>query len=313
MSSTDDPAPAVKGEREEMDRPAPDALDREALEGRVELLEAENDRLRDLYARTRRTAYRRAAAGLALVGGLAIGGGLLFPVARDVLFVLGAIGLFGGLLTYYLTPERFVAADVAERVYSALAANEADLSADLGLSDQRVYLPNAGAGESATLFVPQDADGPLPEPADCEGPLVVTDETRGLALRPSGAGLFEELERTLAGPLADRPATLADQVSDALVESFELVDGTDRELHTADGRLTLAIRGSAYPNAFDTPPASLLGVAFAIGLDRPVRIETATATDADFSVTCRWDPLDEEAKEMASDEDSATTTSDEEP
>jgi hypothetical protein len=307
MSSTDDLETTVTGEPTAADRPAPDALDREALEGRVELLEAENDRLRDLYARTRRTAYRRTAAGLALVGGLAIGSGLLFPVAREVLFVLGAIGLFGGLLTYYLTPERFVAADVSERVYSALAANEADLSADLGLSDERVYLPDAGAGESATLFVPQDADAPLPAPEDREGPLVATDETRGLALRPSGAGLFEELERTLAGPLADTPATLADQVSDALVESFELVDGTDRELHTADGRLTLAIRGSAYPNAFDTPPASLLGVAFAVGLDRPVRIETATATDADFSVTCRWDPLEDSNEE---DDESESTQSD---
>jgi hypothetical protein len=296
VSSTDDPSPtAVEGGVDETDRSDPDTLDREALEGRVELLEAENDRLRQLYARTRRTAYRRTAAGLALVGGLAVGGGLLFPLAREVLFIIGAIGLFGGLLTYYLTPERFVAADVAERVYTELAANDADLIADLGLSEERVYLPDAEASGSATLFIPQDADAPLPDPEDREGLIVVTDETRGLALRPSGAGLFRELERTLAGPLAESPATLADQVSDALVESFELVDGTERDLDAADGRLTLALRGCAYPNAFDTPPASLLGVAFAVGLDRPVRLETATATDADFSVTCRWEPHEEEA------------------
>lgn len=263
-------------------------LDREALEGRVELLEAENERLRALYAQTRRSAYRRTALGLAGVGVVAGVGGYLFPAVRDVLLILAAIGLFGGLLTYYLTPERFVAADVAERVYDALATNEADLAADLGLSDHHVFLPDDAA---ATLFIPQDDTDPLPDPDAIEGPLVVTDETRGLALDPTGARLFDELDRTLAGPLATSPGPLARQVTDALVETFELVDGTDIDLDTDDGRCTVAMRGSAYPNAFDTPPASLLGVAFAVGLETPITVETASAQDADFTVTCRWDDV----------------------
>lgn len=276
---------------------SPGELDREALEGRLELLEAENDRLRELYARTQRTAYRRTAAGLAAIGGVAGLGGLLFVSARDVLFVLAAIGLFGGLLTYYLMPERFVAADVAERVYEPLAANEADLAADLGLSDEYVYLPD---GREATLFLAQDADAPLPNPEAIEGPLHVTDETRGLALAPTGSRLFTEFDRTLSGPLGDSPGAIARQVTDALVETFELVDSTDFDLDAEDGRLTVACRGSAYPEAFDTPPASLLAVALAVGLERPVRAETAPAEEADFTVTCRWEPS--EADEDATDE-----------
>lgn len=270
------------------------AGDDAALEERLEQLQSENERLRTLYAQTRQSAYRRTALGLAAIGGVAGLGAVLFPAERDVLLILAAIGLFGGLLTYYLTPERFVAADVAERVYDALATTEADLAADLGLSDEHVYLPT---GASATLFVPQHDTDPLPDPAAIEGPLVVTDETRGLAFTPSGARLFEEFDRTLSGPLADSPGPLARQVTDALAETFELVDGTDIDLDTDAGRCTVAIRGSAYPDGFDTPAASLLAVAFAVGLDQPIRVETAPAQAADFTVTCRWATDDTEDAE----------------
>lgn len=284
MSVTDD----LAGNGADHDDP-PDELDESELEARIDLLESENERLRELYAQTRRSAYRRTALGLAGVGLVAAGGGFLFPAVRDVLFILGAIGLFGGLLTYYLTPERFVAANVAERVYDALATNEGDLVADLGLSDERVFLPDENA---AILFVPQNEGGPLPASDDIDGPLVVTDETRGLALTPSGARLFEEFDRTLSGPLAESPGPLARQVTDALVEAFELVDGTDIDLDTADGRLTVAMRDSAYPDGFDTPPGSLLGVAMAVGLNQPVRVTTAPAAEADFTVTCRWEDVE---------------------
>lgn len=285
-----------------VDDDSPEELDRDALEARVDLLEVENERLRERYAQTRRSSYRRTALGLAGLGLVSAIGGGLFPAFRDVLFVIAAIGLFGGLLTYYLTPERFVMASVAERVYDALATNEADLVADLGLSDDHVYLPD---GTTATLFVPQDDTDPLPASDDLEGPLVVTETTRGLALTPSGGRLFEEFERTLAGPLADSPGPVARQVTDALVEAFELADRTDLELDTADGRLTVAFHGSAYPNAFDTPPASLLATAMAVGLDRPVHLTTAPADDATFTATCRWeveeDPSTEEDEEPEDD------------
>lgn len=275
-----------------------EALDRDELEARIDILEAENERLRDRYAETRRSSYRRTAAGLAGIGATAVAGGVLFASARDVLFVLGAIGLFGGFLTYYLTPQEFIAADVAERVYDALATNETEIVADLGLSDDRVYLPD---DTTATLFVPQSARDQLPSADDIEGPLVVTEQTRGLALEPSGAGLYEEFERTLSGPLADAPGEIARQVTDGLVESFELVDGTEIDLDEDDGRLTVAVDGSAYPHAFDTPPASLLGVALAVGLETPVSVETTSTDDTDMAVTCRWDVADVGAEGAADD------------
>lgn len=70
---------------------------------------------------------------------------------------------------------------------------------------------------------------------------------------------------------------------------MELEDPLD-----AEGKVSIyhervvALRGSTYPDAVDTLPASLLAVGLAVGLDTPVRVETAPADDADFTVTCRW-------------------------
>lgn len=277
------------------DAPATDAdtdeaPDRDALEARIELLEAETERLRTQYAQAKRTRYRRTALGLAGLGGVALLGGLLFTAARDVLFIIAAIGLFGGLLTYYLTPERFVAADVAERVYQSLAGNEAALAADLGLSGDIAYLPTPAAEQPATLFIPQEPDAPLPEPAAMEGPLVVTDATQGLALDPSGAGLFTDFEATLTGGLGETPGQIARQVKDGVVEAFELAEDTELEVDGTDGRVTLACGESAYPAAFDTPVASLLATALAVGLDTAVEVTTRTDEATDLTVTCQWTP-----------------------
>jgi hypothetical protein len=119
------------------------------LRTQLRLLAEENEQLRDSYARAKQTQYRRTALGLAALGCLGVAGGVLVAGASDVLFVLGGIGLFGGLLTYYLTPEQFVAADVGRAVYSVLAANEAALVDELGLSDRRVYVP-AGTDRGVT-------------------------------------------------------------------------------------------------------------------------------------------------------------------
>lgn len=280
-AAVDDPESAAPDEA-----PADETPTREDLQARVDVLEAENDRLRELYEQSRRVTYRLTAFALAGVGLLGIVGAAVFPDVRSVLLVLGAIGLFGGVLTAYLTPEQFVAADLAERVYEALADNEADVVADLGLSSERVYVPH---DETATLFVPQDDADPLPSMADIEGPLVVTDETKGLALEPTGATLFDEFERTLAGPLAESPAELAAQVTDALVETFEFVRATEVDVDADDGRLTVGVWESTYQEGFDTPPASIVAVAMAVGLDTPVRAEITPGDDETFVLTCRWD------------------------
>lgn len=280
--------------RVEADTDGDDAPSRERAELRtqVELLAEENERLRDSYARAKQTQYRRTALGLAIVGTIAAAGGLLVPTASTVLFALGGTGLFGGILTYYLTPERFIAADVGRDVYAALADNEAALAADLALTSERVYVPVSGGAEPVRLFLPQERDADLPAEARLAEQTVLADsETRGLALTPSASGLLDSLRSALRGSLADAPPDLAAQLSDALVEQFELVDAADPDVDPDGDSCRVAVSGSAYGplDQFDHPVVSLLATGFAAGLSVPVRTEVTTATDGASVVTLQWD------------------------
>jgi len=268
---------------------------------RVERLSAENRQLREQYARVRRTEYRRAALALAGLGIVAVGGAALFPAIREVLLVLAAIGLFGAVLTRYLTPERFVSADVGERVYAALADNEAAVAADLGLQNERVYVPVGPGDPPARLFVPQRRDYAVPDAEALEATFVVPEEpdARGVALEPTGGSLYREFTRTVTGEPAEAPTRLVDQLSEACVETFEVADAVDPDVDAAAGRATVRVTGGAFGSGdrFDDPIGSLLAVGLAVGLDAPVRTETARV-DGGYTVTCRWDSDETDAKDV---------------
>lgn len=214
---------SVAGDSGDADEP-----DVAELAAEVDLLAEENRRLRRQYERARHAQYRRTALGLVALGLLAVAGGAAFPGARTVLLVLGATGLFAGLLTFYLTPEQFIPARVGEQVYSALAANEAAMVADLGLADHRVYVPTGDPDEPVWLFVPQHEHYAVPDADALADVFVVTDDerARGVSLAPTGRVLFDEFEGALAGPPGEDPEQIATQLADALVEQFELVDST---------------------------------------------------------------------------------------
>jgi hypothetical protein len=258
------------------------ATDPEDLAAQVELLREENRRLRAEHARARRSRYRRTALGLAAVGLLAVGAASLFPGSRETLFVLAATGLVGGVLTYYLTPERFVAAAVGEAAARTHADGLAAVAADVGLSDERVYVP--GPGGRVRLFVPQRS--PFSVPEDPAPGFVVTEDPagRGLVVEATGEALFGEFERTLDGPLGEDLPTVADQVAEGLVEGFELLDRATLE---TDGRtLRLGVDGSALGpvDGFDHPVASFAATAVARALSEPVSVRVVAGDDRNDTV-----------------------------
>ena len=265
------------------------------LAAQVELLAAENRRLREEYVRARQTTHRRTALGLFAVGALAVLGALALPGSRDVLLALGGTGLFAGVLTYYLTPERFVAAETGERVYAALAATGAQLVAELGLRDDRVYVPVGETGAGVRLFVPSRSAFAVPPRDELDSLFVVTDDDRerGVSLSPTGAGLYREFESAMVGTVEEHPAALADQLADALAEGFELVESASADADPERGRATVEVAGSVYGpvDRFDHPVASLFAVGLAATLDRPVSLDVTPAEDgpADYFVTCEWD------------------------
>ena len=291
-------AEAEQAGEQPADEPA-SADDRgEDLRAQVDLLRAENRRLREEYRRARQTGYRRTAIGLGAVGAVAVLAGVLFPAARDILFVLGAIGIFGGVLTRYLTPGRFVAAETGERVYAAHADSLGALLEQLGLSETHEYVPVAGE-PPARLFVPQHQEYSRPDGDELEHPLVVgdRDDERGMSIVPAGGTLFREFESSLAGSLGEDPTTVVEQVADALVEGFELARTVETDVDAADGRATLSLGGAVYDDADlpDNPLGSLLAVTLAEALSVPVRLETERSGE-ELVVTCRWEPDDVESE-----------------
>jgi len=253
----------------------------------VELLREENRRLRESYVRAKRSRNRRVAAGFVVLGLAATAGAAVFPTARTVLLALSATGLFSGLLTYYLTPEQFVAAGVGAGVYATLAANLAAIATELGLTDQHVYVPVGAARARVKLFVPHHESYTLPDDEALQSVFVLTGDPdeRGVAFDPAGDGLFEEFERALDGPLAGTVPDLTGQIRDGIVEQFEIAGEVAFD-SDAGGRVTAEIRGDVYGDVsrFDHPVRSFVAVGLARGLDSPVRIAHADDTTVTFRI-----------------------------
>lgn len=253
----------------------------EDLRARLAVRTAENRRLHRALARADRSRYRRTAAGMALLGILALAGAAVLPAERSVLLALAGTGLFAAVLTWTLTPERFLPASVGERVHAAHAANQDALCAELGLQDERVYVPTSSA--PATLFVPQCPDFELPD--DLDHLLVVTEEptARGIALETTGSRLYEAFRRSLAGDPATDAGPLAAQLADAVVETFELADGASVARDREGAAVAVRVEEPAFGDldAVDHPIVSVVATGLAAELDRPVTASVAAGESTD--------------------------------
>ncbi|RQH01234.1 hypothetical protein [Natrarchaeobius oligotrophus] len=276
--------------------------ERDSLTERIDRLEAENERLRREYARLRGTRNRARATGLVAVGLVAIGGGFVLHDVRNVLFALGATGLFGAVLIYFLSPGTVVTAGVGERIYAALATNQRAIAGALGLEDDVRYVPIPASERTLAtcrLFVPRYREYDLPDADD--GPIVTDENARGLALEPTGMRLFHEFERTLTSDLASDPSLFAVQLVDALVEVLELASSA--EVDVVGNRATFAVSDSAFGDVdrFDHPIPSFFAVGLAMATAQPVAVEVTDGDDrADWLVTCRWE--ERRQRETAGDE-----------
>lgn len=282
---------------------------REELTVQLELLRERNRQLREEYLRSQQQTYRRSAIGLFVVGVVGIAAGAVFADARTVLFALGGTGVFAGILTYALTPERFIAASVSGSIFDALAADRDAMLDELGLAGTPVYVP----ADSPQLYVPaadspDSGDQPLPS-ADELTHLFVTDADGepGVAVTPTGGPLLEEFKRSLTTPLATTPTPLVDQLTEGLVENFELADGVETSVDAAGGRVTIEFDGLAYGRVdrIDHPVCSLIATGLAIGLDTPVRATVDETTPP--LVTFRWDPSAMASQPAAESADAVST------
>ena len=251
-----------------------------------------------------RRQYRGLAAMLFVIGL----GFVLFPLlsgesvgAARVMVAMGGIGIFGGVLSYYLTQDRFVAAAVDERIQAAAARNYEGIRADLGLSSRRIYVPvGAPVGDDTDrplrdhevrLYIPKQAGLDLQEVTAPAGESVVmTNATgiSGLSLHPAGGDLFAAFRSTLNAPLETNPQGMYQQLSDAVVEEFDLARSVTAEISPEQDRMSVTFSDVLYDTRprFDHPLVSVFAVGLAVGLDSPV--ETTIPDTDSFSVTFHW-------------------------
>ncbi|MFD1562850.1 hypothetical protein ACFR99_04730 [Haloarchaeobius amylolyticus] len=226
--------------------------------------------------------YQRTTLGLAVVGFIAAGAGVVFPDARRVLFALAGTGLFGGLLAYTLSLDRVVDATVADHISAAAAANQVTIADELGLRTEPTYVPSDGA-VSARLQLSRSTN------LNLDGP-TTSGHGRELTFEPTAGRLFRYFERVLEDELATDPQPLTAQLAGGLVEVFELADAIE-PYHIGEESVTVTVSGSVLGDLdrFDHPIASFLAVGFAVGLDQPVNLEVAPGADeGDWQLICYW-------------------------
>lgn len=266
-----------------------DMSDREAeLVAEREVLRTENERLRREYRRATRVTYRKSALALFGLGVLALVGAAAFPTVADVFIALGGIGCFGGVLTYYLAPERVLTASVGQHVFDAVRSNTSRLVDELGLQETAVFVPR---DDAVRVFRPQHPAFELP--GETDRLFVVADDPReqGVALDTAGTGLFEEFERGLAGPFADDVTAAADQLAEAVVEQFELAGHVAPDPEPADGRIVFGVSDPAITplDAVEHPIPAFLGTGVAGFRAEPVEVTVQTGDDRfDAVVGIEW-------------------------
>lgn len=300
------------GEAQRTDRTG-EVTDPDALRTRVRRLEDENERLRRKYAAARERRYRDTATGLAAVGAVFGIAGLVVTSAQEVLFAIAAAGLFGAVLTRYLTPEQFVPLDMGVGIYTTMAENEAAVADQLGLSSTRLYLSTP---RGLRLFVPEVEaydESVLDDPDELAAPLVVSDRAArsGLSVRPVAATLLDRFAEQHRGSLPSTPRDAVVTLGEGVTDALELAGGVEPDLDSAEGRVTFSLTDPLFGDVtrFDHPVASFLASGLARSLDTPVSVDVVV-TERDGRetplVTCRWNPDAVEGGDEAGESSEAT-------
>lgn len=254
---------------------------------RIAELQAEDQRLRERYATTQRQTYRRTALGLGGVGVLAAGTAVLVPPAQQILFALAGIGLFGAVLTWFLTPEQFIPIDVGDAVYEPLASNLDAVTGELGLSGTRIYVET---DRGSRLYIPEKDTKHIPQDLGSTFIIGNSPEASGFALRPTGSRLVDEFEQTHTGPLPDSPRELTTHLVEGLVDGFNLAADIDPDISADEDQIVFEITNPQFGSLsrFDHPVQSFLAVGLTRGLEAPITIEMVATGEDTARISLTW-------------------------
>jgi hypothetical protein len=200
-----------------------------------------------------RAGLRTPAGVFAGLGVVLVGAGFVVPAAETLLFAWGGTALFLALLFRFVFTGATIPTAVTTDIYTAMAGNARRRAP----SSRYQYVPGE---EGVSLVVDDESFDPVGER------LLATVDT------PSGDESVE-----------DRLAVLVD----VLVNELELAARATAT--TTDDGATVTVTGSRVGTTelFDHPVASIVGVALASHLDKPVRLDTSVE-DGALVVTCNW-------------------------
>ena len=271
-----------------------DTLNEDALRARVRRLETENAQLRDQYSTIQMARNTRMAVGFGVIGLFAGSLAFVFPSVREVLIVVSMTGLFAGLLTRFLDPNRHVALNVGRGIYTTIVQNEVDLVSQLSLSDARIYV---ATDDGPRLFIPEVEDYNSTALDELSaGPLVVSDDASrsGLVFRPTGEALLDVVQDSSDDHFSSELSVIVETLSESVTDAIELTEHVESDVNAEDGRATFVARGVLYgdPTHFDHPLGSLFGSGLALALDTPVRVTVGEAKQGATLVTCQWTPAE---------------------
>lgn len=215
-----------------------------------------------------------------ILSGLCFGGGLLVPPLRKPLVALGCASLFGAILLYVVTPERFLAADVVRSIESATSRNLTSLVGRVDVAPTPRYVPT---DSGVKLFFPDLATDPTPPPAELSG-----DPGQGLVLEPVGCELVSEM----VFPTDEIPADTFDAMellSPFLTDQLGLAERMAVESHDAE-HVTVRVTGNVFDTdePLDHPIQSVLSVGLALAVGKPVQPTLTAVEEGEFLITFRW-------------------------
>lgn len=279
-------------------------LSQDELLAQLQSLEAENNRLRSAYAAAQQSRYRRTAIALCVVGVVSVGAGILLSASQPIFFAIGATGVFAGVMTYYLSPNQFVAATIGDRLVEANVATLTAFVQTLGLSGIIVYVPTADATVQTDVlaFLPQSTEYTMP--TDITPGVVANADpaAQGIATIPVGGLLLDEFTRALTTDRATEPEALGEQLGEAITDQFELASSVEIETAITGesdsdeipaGRLTVVCSDPVFSavTAFDHPIGSFVASGVATALNRPVelRVDEGSSNADTYQATVSWE------------------------
>jgi hypothetical protein len=269
----------------------------------IESLKGQRDSLKRKLDTQNRWAIRTAALALFLLGfalvvlwfaleytasGYDIAAMLDSVSGMSMLIMLAGIAVIAlAILLYYLSPARFLRAEVADALALSGVANIEKLLASLLIEARGVYLPSAQAG-STRLFVPISGEPDLSGLPPATGRLFVTPGAGagGIMLEPPGYRLLAYM-REIGATFTDEG--IENEVKDALENSLELAgrvtvrrEGDEVLVSLGDlanAGMCAAVRKENPGICTQTgcPVCSLVACMIAEGTGRMVRIERVSA------------------------------------